>query len=138
MTKEIFKRIFFTFLITAAFSMTYAWASYPKTVGLEEKQASFIVIILNLIFCTLSFILSLTALLNLNSSIRNNFWLSLISFIGLPCILLLILTIQYITNRNDNETIKDFFAAAHTSVIFCLILIFHFYKYRQTIRQMDT
>ena len=138
MTKEILKRIFYPFLISTIVTLTYAFMTYPSTIGLEARQACFIIILMNLGFCFLNFILSLTSLLNLNHFIRQNSWLSMLSFFTFPIVLLVILLIQFIDNHNENETIKDFLVIAHTSVTFCLILIYQFYRFRQTTKSADT
>ena len=138
MTKEILKRIFYPFLISTLVTLTYAFMTYPSTIGLEARQACFIIILMNLGFCFLNFILSLTSLLNLNHFIRQNSWLSMLSFFTFPIVLLVILLIQFIDNHNENETIKDFLVIAHTSVTFCLILIYQFYRFRQTTKSADT
>lgn len=138
MTKEILKRIFYPFLVSALVTLTYAFMTYPSTIGLEARQACFIIIILNLGFCFLNFILSMTSLLNLNHYIRQNLWLSMLSFFTLPIVLLIIVLIQFIDNHNENETLKNFLVIAHTSVTFLLVLIYQFYRFRHIIKSANT
>jgi hypothetical protein len=133
MTKEILKRLLFTFLISFAISMVYAWTNYQSTTGLEARQGMFILVLVNFGINILNFILSLTALLNLNENIRGNIWTSMLSFFVLPFGLLLLLIGLLVNSPAPNVRVKDFFVIGIPSTVFCLTLIYHFYRFRQTL-----
>ncbi len=133
MTKEILKRLFYTFLISFFISMFYAWTIYQSTTGFEARQGMFILVLVNFGINILNFILSMTALLNLNENIRGNIWTSMLSFFVLPFALLLLLIGLLVNSPAPNIRVKDFFEIGLPSAVFCLTLTYHFYRFRQTL-----
>lgn len=132
MAKEILKRLTYSFLLTLLISISYAWNKLESTTGNEARQGMFIWILIVLILCTLNFISSLLALLNLNTSIRQNFWKSLLSFIFLPSVLLLVLLVFFLID-NHIQTISEFLIIGHIPIIYIAVLTFHFYRFKRTL-----
>lgn len=135
MAKEILKRLIYSFLVTLAVSMPYLWWRYDGARGNEERQATFILVVVSFILCVLNFVLSLTALLNVYPGIRQNFWKSLLAFIGVPGLLFIGLVMLFLVSRNETETIGDFLEIGHISIVFIAVLTFHFFRFRNQIHE---
>lgn len=129
---QIVKRVLFTVLITLVVSVGYAFISYRSVRGFEEKQGQFLLVILNAGLSLLNGILALPGLLNLNANIRNNFLASALCFFTLPVALLLLLMSAF-ASSGYTDNISEFLTAGMPSVIFCMTLAYHFYRFRRTV-----
>lgn len=138
MKKEIIKRLTYTFIISLVISMIYSLKKYEATIGNEARQGMFLLVIIAFILSVINFILSLTALLNVYPTIRQNFWKSLMTFILLPSILFIFMLTLFLSEHSDNETIMDFLSLGHTSILFIVLLSFHFFRFHKTIKIADT
>jgi hypothetical protein len=131
---EIRKRLFYSFLFSTFISLGISCGIYQSTEGFETKQVTFLLVIGCFFLCIINFILSLTAYLNLNNSIRKNIFLSAAAFGGLPLALLLLLTYTYSTNKSENDTLESFIMLAGPSIFYILALAYNFFKFREAIK----
>ena len=131
MKKEIGKRLFYCLIFSLSLSLIFSWTNYQSTEGFEAKQGSFLFVIFTFIYCFFNFFGSLTAFLNLNLKIRENIFLSAISFLSLPIIILLWLFNEFLAKKNDNETIQLFLLFSMPSISYILALTYHFIKFRR-------
>jgi hypothetical protein len=135
MTGQILKRLFYSFLFATTISLAISWTNYQSTNGLEARQGMFIVLILTFILCIANFILSLPAFLNAKSDIRNNKFISALTFGGLPLVLLIFIAILNMTNKSNNNTPDSFLTLGGPSILYLCALTYNFYKFRQTLVQ---
>ena len=113
--------------------MTYNIILYLTTADLEFKDLIITFTIIDIVVCGLYFVLSLSALLNLFQPIRHNFFLSLLTFIGLPVCLFLYFLIGFIIDFKGTETLIGLLLIELPSLTFCPQIIYHFYQFRKTI-----
>lgn len=132
MTKEILKRLFYSFIISFATSMIYLFLKRNES---SEESFKFNIILMVLIN-VINFVLSLTALLNLKETIKSNYWQSFFSFFSLPILFLLTIYIKVLSiDTPYDKRIDDFIFILHPSIIFCLSLFINFRIFRQTLEQ---
>lgn len=131
MTKEILARLFYSFIFSLTISLVISWTNYQTTEGFEGKQADFILVILTFLLCIINLMSSLTALFNLKTQIRENLILSALSFFGLPMIILIILLILFLVNRNPTETFLSLIMFSIPSISYLLSLLYNFIKFRE-------
>lgn len=131
MTKEILARLFYSFIFSLTISLVISWTNYQTTEGFEAKQADFILVILTFLLCIINLISSLTALFNLKIKIRENLILSALSFFGLPMIILIILLVLFLVNRNPTETFLSLIMFSIPSISYLLSLFYNFIKFRE-------
>ncbi|MFL5763145.1 MAG: hypothetical protein ACJ77K_04325 [Bacteroidia bacterium] len=129
MAKDILKRLLFTFLISFAVSMAFAWISYQATEGFEARQAQLILLILCIIINLLNVVLSLTALLNLNASVRESMLTSFLSFLGLPVLLLILIAKAFLGAEGHED--QHFFPVGAPSVVFCIVWAYHYFRWKK-------
>ncbi len=140
MKAYILKRLFFTFLISAGISCIYIFVDPPKhTIDCDdyERSDSFFFIVFDLIICLGCFILSLTALFNVIPWVRQNKFLSLLTFVGSSFLVFIFLTGLFIFNKNPRETAKDFFVIGIAPLTYLITSIYfhvHFTKTQQKVR----
>ncbi|QQQ30272.1 hypothetical protein [Chryseobacterium indoltheticum] len=88
-----------------------------------EQWMQIVEILLNLGFSLIYLIgmaiFSLAVLLNLVEKIRNNIYLSLLTFLGLPCICVIIIIIKLVIDISFND-----FALLRTFTIFSILYLF--------------
>lgn len=131
MTKEILKRLFFSFLISFVTSIIYLFLK--RNESSDESFRFNIVLIVSINIINLA--LSLTALLNLNKKVQSSYWKSFFSFFSLPILFLLIIYIKVLSlDLPYEKTIEDFIFILHPSVIFCLSLFANFRSFRRTLK----
>lgn len=133
MTKEILARLFYSFIFSLTISLVISWTNYQTTEGFEAKQADFILVILTFLLCMINLISSLTALFNLKIKIRENLILSALSFFGLPMIILIVLLVLFLVNRNPTETFLSLIMFSIPSISYLLSLLYNFIKFREKI-----
>ena len=131
MKYQIFKIIFFAFIISLSISLIISWTNYISTSGNEAKQGMFIFVLSNIFLCLINFILALPGLLNLNEKIRNNIILSLVTFFSLPIIFYILLLILYFQSQNLTENVIVFLNMSIPSITFCITLAVKFYDFRK-------
>ncbi|MFT3935302.1 MAG: hypothetical protein QM726_16875 [Chitinophagaceae bacterium] len=90
--------------------------------GLEAKQGDFIELLMLVLWTLLLTISSLTIVLNLIKSFRDNFILNFLSFYLGPTLVTLI---TYFSSQNKNGWLSIFVS----SIIFLLVLTFFFVKF---------
>ncbi|MGZ4055469.1 MAG: hypothetical protein ACXVPU_05575 [Bacteroidia bacterium] len=133
MTRQILKRLFYSFLVATTVSLTISWTNYQSTNGLEARQGMFLVLILTFILCIANFILSLPAFLNAKPDVRNNIFISALTFGGLPLLLLILIGILNMTNKSNSNTPFSFLTFGGPSIFYLCALAYNFYKFQQTI-----
>ncbi len=136
MKKEIIKRLFYSFLIASAISMLFALINYLSTTGLEAKQGMFIIVLVTFGINILNFILSLTALLNVNKKVRENVVTSMLSFLIFTLGLLIILISKYVEDI-EHTTIQEFLLIGLPFIASCLALTYQFYRFRQQMKRQS-
>ena len=134
MKSDILKRLSYCLIFSLVISLIFYWTNYQSTEGFEAKQGSFLLVIVSIIYCFINFFASLTAFLNLNLKVRENIFLSTISFFGIPIIILLWTFTDILTKKNDNETIQSYLFLIMPSISYILSLTYHFIKFRVNLK----
>jgi len=130
MAKELFKRLLHCLAASIGASLLYGLLNYQTVHGLEQKQGAFIFMTGLGFLSLLSFVFALPAFLNLNANIRQSPFTSMLSFFFMPLLLLIWLCSIISSYTQRHLVVKDFEAAIPTAV-FCVVLAFQFYKFRQ-------
>lgn len=135
MTLQILKRLTYCLIISLLVSLTYVWSRHNRGIGEMDADGMheyYILLFLNIGVCTLSFILSLTSLINLKLTVRQNYLASFSSFMALPTILLLMIIALFLYGRHKNDYILSFFDLGLSSLTFCVVLFFQYYRFNKT------
>jgi hypothetical protein len=57
----------------------------------------------------------------------------MISFVAIPFIEFLVLMVLFILKRSADENLLDFFDVGIVPLSFCLILLYHFHRFRKVV-----
>lgn len=131
---NIFKRLFFSLLISVAMTLMY-WIVFDPDIGcfpmtMTEKIMP---VLINIGICIFTFAFSLTALMNKKTSVRQSFYKSFLAFMGLPLILFFATVVVFVFGKTERDNFITFFEIGMPTSSFCIALLFQFYRYRMTL-----
>lgn len=106
----------------------------------HDELVNFIDILFNLymafIFLVLAIISSLSVLLNLIVTIRNNYYFSLLSFIGIPIVFIGYFAVIFIIDFNENE-VNIFTTLLLLSIIYLFFTVTEFLFFRKKLKSIS-
>ena len=135
MAWNILKKLLWSAIISSSVSIFISWANYQSKQGLEERQGIFILFMLSLLLCFINFLLSLTALFNVRADIRSNKTISLLSFVGLPVLLFLMLFVSLAGKNLSDYVSGDLAMTVSPSVLYISTLSFFYSRFRKEMAQ---
>ncbi len=135
MKKEIFLRLIFTLLFSLLITLTFLWYIHSNgynysDLDCDSMEEYYFLIYLNIIVCFVTFVFSLTALLNLKSNVFENKILSLSSFLILPITFFLFILILFIVRRHNYDGILSFLDLGLSSFSYCFFLAIQYFLFR--------